>query len=56
MASVHQALVQGMDATLVVSAIAVVLAIVLALAFLAGRALVENEVTEQRRVRVGHVT
>jgi|GEM_PF-4526380 len=41
---------------LVVSAIAVVLARVLALAFLPARARVEHEVTEQRRVSVGHVT
>jgi hypothetical protein len=44
-----------MDATLVV-AIVVVLAVVLALAFLPDRAPVENEVTEQWRVRVGRVT
>lgn len=32
------------------------LALALALAFLAGRALVENDITEQRRVRVGRIT
>jgi hypothetical protein len=40
---------------LVVSAIAVVLASVLALASLPARARVEHEVTEQRRVSVGHI-
>lgn len=50
------ALVRAWTRGLVVSAIAVVLARVLALAFLPARARVEHEVTEQRRVSVGHVT
>jgi hypothetical protein len=53
--SVHRAFVQGMDASLVVSAVFAAIAMVLAAIFLPGRARVAAADSESLKVRVGRV-